>query len=219
MADLLFAVGVFIAAHLIPSVKPVRAALVRAIGERLYLSAYSAVSIGIIVWMGLAYAAAPHEELWPTADWMRWLAVAVMAPACVLTVAGITTPNPFSLGWGVKGFDSAKPGIVGVTRHPVIWGLGLWSGIHVLANGDLASLILFGLLSVLGLTGPKSLENKRRSALGADAFEHMKFEIAGTPIAAAMAQAGIGRIIGGLALWAALLLVHEWAVGVPPFIL
>ncbi|MBC8339788.1 MAG: NnrU family protein [Rhodospirillales bacterium] len=219
MTDLILAMGVFLAAHMIPAVKPVRAKLVRAIGEPVYLIAYSAVSLAVIIWMIWAYAAAPHVELWPPADWMRWLAVVVMAPACVLTVAGITTPNPFSLGWGRKGFDAARPGIVRITRHPVIWGLGLWAGVHILVNGDLASLILFGLLGVLGLAGPASLDAKRRSVLGAEAFEVLKAEVARTALSDALAQAGALRIGGGLALWAGLLAIHEWAVGVAPIVL
>ena len=122
MTDLLLAVGVFLAAHIIPAIRPVRAGLVRALGEPLYLIAYSMVSLAVIVWMTLAYSAAPYVEMWPAMDWARLFAVIVMAPAYVLIVAGMASPNPFSLGWGRKGFDPARPGIVGVTRHPVIWG-------------------------------------------------------------------------------------------------
>lgn len=219
MTDLLLAVGVFLAAHLIPAVKPVRAGLVRVMGEPVYLAAYSIVSLAIIVWMIRAYGAAPHVELWPAMDWARWLAAVVMAPACVLIVAGMAGPNPFSLGWGRRGFDPARPGIVGVTRHPVIWGLGLWAGVHVLVNGDQASVILFGLLGVLSLAGPFSLDAKRRGVLGAEGFEKMRAEAAETGFRAAVLQAGAWRIGGGLALWAALMAGHEWAFGVAPVVL
>jgi len=219
MTDLILAVGVFLAAHLIPAIRPVRAGLVRWWGEPVYLVVYSAVSIAVIVWMVRAYSAAPYVELWPTLGWMRWLAVGGMLPACVLIVAGMTTPNPFSLGWGCRGFEAARPGIVGITRHPAVWGLGLWAGVHVLVNGNQASVIMFGLLGALSLAGPASLDAKRRGELGAEAFALVTAEVARTGIGAALAQAGPKRIVGGIALWAALWAVHEWAFGVAPVVL
>ncbi len=214
MTELIVAVLIFLATHLAPALKPVRAVLVRGLGEKVYFATYSIVSLGVIVWMSLAYSAAPHVELWPTADWMRWLAVVAMAPACVLTVAGIVSPNPFSLGWGREGFDPATPGIVGVTRHPVIWGLGLWALVHIAANGDLASLILFGTLLALSLAGPASLDAKRRARMGNEAFEALVAETRRTGIFAALAQAGFLRIIGGLVFFAVLMAGHEWIIGV-----
>ncbi len=216
MSDLIFAVGIFLAAHMIPAIRPVRAGLVRAVGEPAYLVGYSVISLGVIVWMVRAYGAAPYVELWPAMEWARWLAFGIMAPACVLIVAGMASPNPFSLGWGRKGFEPARPGIVGVTRHPAVWGLGLWAGVHVLANGDQASVILFGLLGLLSLAGPLSLDAKRRRVLGAEAFGQLKVEVARTGTFTALVQAGPWRIGGGLALWVGLLSVHEWAFGVAP---
>ena len=218
MSDLLLAVGIFLAAHMIPAIRPVRAGLVRAMGEAAYLVGYSVVSLAVIVWMVRAYSAAPYVELWPAMEWARWLAVGVMAPAYVLIVAGMASPNPFSLGWGRKGFDPARPGIVGVSRHPAIWGLGLWAGAHVLVNGDQASVILFGLLGVLSLAGPLSLDAKRRRVLGVEAFGQLKADVARTAVSTALVQAGPWQIGGGLALWAGLLSAHEWAFGVAPVV-
>ncbi|MBT3306760.1 MAG: NnrU family protein [Alphaproteobacteria bacterium] len=219
MTDLILAVGVFLVTHLVPAIRSVRAGLVRWMGEPVYLVAYSIASIAVIVWMVRAYSAAPYVELWPTVDWMRFVAVGGMAVACVLIVAGMATPNPFSLGWGRRGFDASRPGIVGVTRHPAIWGLGIWAGVHVLVNGNQASVILFGLLGVLSLAGPVSLEAKRRRELGPDVLKAMKTTIAKTGVGAALGQAGPLRIGGGLVLWAALWAVHEWAFGVAPVVL
>ena len=49
MSDLLLAVGIFLAAHMIPAIRPVRAGLVRAMGEAAYLVGYSVVSLAVIV--------------------------------------------------------------------------------------------------------------------------------------------------------------------------
>jgi len=197
MIDLLFAVTVFVAAHMVPAAKPVRAALVGGLGQTPYLVLYSLVSLALLAWVVRAYFAAPYVEMWPGTDGVRWLAAAVMAPACVLITAGIASPNPFSLGLGGKGFDAARPGIVGVTRHPVIWGLALWAAAHLAANGDAASVILFGLLLALALAGPKSLDAKRRAGMGEDAFSALAAETATTGVIAALGQTGFWRIGGG----------------------
>ena len=59
-----------------------------------------------------------------------------------------------------------------ITRHPFLWGVALWAAGHLMVNGDLASLILFGSLLVLAVFGTGSIDAKRRRALGEkwDAF-------------------------------------------------
>ena len=51
---------------------------------------------------------------------LKWLMLLIMPIACLLIVSGLTSRNPFSLGMGSKNFGSAKPGIVGLTKHPAI---------------------------------------------------------------------------------------------------
>ncbi len=216
MTELILAVSVFLVTHLVPALTPVRAALVRGLGEKAYFTLYSMASLGVIVWMAGAYGAAPYIETWPAEVWPRWLAVSVMVPASVLLVAGIASPNPFSLGRGRKGFDAARPGIVGICRHPVIWGMGLWAAVHIAANGDLASLILFGTLLGLGLAGPRRLDAKRRARMGDDVFEALVTQTRRTGTLAALAQTGFWRIAGGLVFYAVLLSGHEAVIGVAP---
>ncbi len=45
--------------------------------------------------------------------------------------------------------ENAAQGIFSVTRHPLTWGIALWASAHLLANGDLVSLIFFANLLVL----------------------------------------------------------------------
>jgi len=218
MADLLLATAIFLISHGLAAVRPWRAALVARIGERLYVALFSVVSLGLVVWLGLAYAQAPYVELWPYLPELRWLPVAVMPIACVLIAAGLTSRNPFSLGAGAVGFDASNPGIVAITRHPAIWGLVLWSASHIPINGDAAGLILFGLLSVLGLSGPMSLDAKRRRALGNEAWRQMHAEVRQTPWPAALAQMGLMRPGLGLALYAVLFSLHDMVIGVAPLV-
>jgi uncharacterized membrane protein len=81
-------------------------------------------------------------------------------------VIGLTTSNPTIVG--EEGRVARPPeGIVRVTRHPFLIGVGLWAAVHLIANGDLASFIFFGSLAVTALAGTVSIDAKRRRALGA----------------------------------------------------
>lgn len=215
MTHLLIAVGVFIAAHAIPAYRPVRDGLVRALGEVPYVVLYTVVSLGLASWVGYAYLEAPFVELWPFRPWQRWLPLLVMPVSCILLVAGLSAPNPFSVGAGSKRWDPARPGIVAVTRHPVMWGFVLWSGAHMLPNGDAASLVLFGLLTGLGLAGPASLDAKRRAKMGEDEWRRQVAEISGKTLAG-LGGIGWARVLGGLLLYGALLHFHGPVIGVSP---
>ncbi|MCP5366385.1 MAG: hypothetical protein H6906_02600, partial [Hyphomicrobiales bacterium] len=198
--------------------------LVAALGEKPYLVAFSALSIAVTVWLGYAFVAAPYVEVWPPTPWTRWVPLLAMPIACVLVVAGLTTPNPLSLGWGSAGWDPARPGIVAVTRHPAVWGLALWSAAHMPVNGDVAGLLLFGLLTLLALSGPASLDHKRRARLGEDRWRALAAGTSVWPLAAILAgrartsaaEIGWARILGGLALYAVLLFGHGPVIGLDP---
>ena len=224
MTELVFAVFVFLATHAIPAAKPVRAALVGRLGERVYLVAYSVLSVATVVWLGVAYARAPYLEIWPLAAWTRWLPLLVMPFACIFLVAALISPNPLSIGGRSRGFDAARPGIAAVTRHPLIWAFVLWAAAHIPANGDVASLILFGLLLALSLIGPLSLDAKRRAALGDEQWRHLAHATSGFPFMAIISgrarlrlrEIGPWPIIGGLLLYVLLILLHAPLIGVSP---
>lgn len=216
------AAAVFVASHALPALKPLRRGLTDSLGEGLYITLYSTATLAVLVWLGFAYAAAPYVEAWPAADGLRWVPVVVMPVACIFLVAGVTSGNPFSLGAGAGGYDAARPGIVSVTRHPVLWALILWAAAHLPPNGDVASLILFGLFVVSALAGPPSLDAKRRGRLGDDAWTKLAAATSNVPFVAilkgraALDLTGIGawRLIGGGVLYLALLLAHAPVIGV-----
>ena len=121
----------------------------------------------------------------------------IMPIACLLTVSDLTSRNPFSLGMGSKNFDSAKPGIVGLTKHQAILGLAMWSVVHIFINGDVASFCMFGLLTLQGFGGPKSLDAKCKKNLGEEAWTR-PFEKVSEPSAmAALRQMGPWRSMPG----------------------
>jgi uncharacterized membrane protein len=216
LGALVVAVAVFLASHSLTN-RPAfrRWAEARLGGARHFTIAYSLVSLLLLAWMIAAYRDAPMLVVWGQQPWMRWLPPLVMPLACVLAVAGLSSPNPFSIGPGARGFDPARPGILRLTRHPVLWAAGLWAGAHIVPNGDAAALVLFVPLLLLALVGPMMLDRKRRRVLG---FEEWSRLAAIPRDWLAMArEVGWKRILGGLLLYVALLHLHGPVIGASPY--
>ena len=220
MGELLAAVAVFILSHMIPMRPRFRQPLEERFGSAGFLIGYSLLSLVIIYWLALAFKNAPYIELWPWALAAAWIPVLLMPLACVLVAAGISSPNPFSLGWGEKGYDPTRPGVVSVTRHPVMWGLVIWAASHIPINGDAAGLILFLLMLLLSLLGTWTLERARRRRYSLERWQELRAGTVNLPFAAFSRidwrGIGIWRLLGGLVLYAVLLMSHRELIGVPP---
>ncbi|CAK0766055.1 NnrU family protein [uncultured Gammaproteobacteria bacterium] len=191
LGEFWLALALFLAAHSIPAAPGLRRWLVAVLGERLYLGLYSLLSLALLVWLIAAAVKAPVVPLWPVLDWAPWVPVLVMPLAAVLMVSGLTAPNPLSVSFalGVP-FDPERPGIVAVTRHPVLWGFGLWAAAHILPNGTLTKVIMFGLFAAFAFAGMALVDFKQRLRLGAEAWRRLAAPTAIVPFAAVVA----GRI-------------------------
>ncbi|HEY2482005.1 MAG TPA: NnrU family protein, partial [Caulobacteraceae bacterium] len=107
--------------------------------------------------------------------------------------------------------------------HPFLWGVAIWAGGHLLVNGSVAALVLFGSLLLLALFGTTSIDAKRKRALG-EAWDAFAARTSNVPFAAILARrqrldlAEIGwwRIVLAVAIWAGVLAIHRWAFGVSP---
>ncbi len=216
MADLFTALGLFLLTHLLPAIRPLRSAVITRIGRGFYFFLFSAISIAATIWLIMAFMDAPYIEVWPYQPWTRWAVLVSMNISCILIVAGLTSANPFSLSFNTKPFEPARPGIVGLTRHPVIWGLGLWSAVHMLPNGDVASLLMFGLLTLLSVTGPRTLTRRRKSLMSDEVWHDLDTTTARLGLVETLSQIGTAKLAGGLALYLVLLYLHGPVIGVSP---
>lgn len=124
---------------------PLRVPLVARLGERAFFVIFSALSVAGLVWFVLAYRAAPVVLLWPTIPDLAYVVFALVFVGVLLTVAGSAPTNPTSTR-PVAMTDNRLPvyGITRVTRHPRLWGVSLWAIAHLLVNGHLAALLMFG---------------------------------------------------------------------------
>lgn len=213
--QLALAVAVFLASHSAATRPAFRARAEALLGRVGFTLAYSALSLLLLAWAIAAYGNAPTVVLWPQAPWMRWVPALAMLPACLLLAIGMTTPNPFSIGPGGRGFAPERPGVLRLTRHPVLWGLAFWAGAHILPNGDVAALLLFVPLLLLALAGPRLLESKRRRTLGEAEFSRLT-ALTDRPSAAMLSEIGWRRVLAGLALYVALVALHQPVIGVSP---
>ena len=218
--ELILALAVFLLSHRVPTIPAIRDRLVDLVGERAYLILYSLLSLLLLGWLVSAVLRAPYVELWPRLGWTLWLPLLVMPLVCLLLVAGLAGGNPLSVGGGGRTFDPARPGIVSITRHPVLWGFVLWAAAHLPANGHVAALTLFGLTVLFGLVGMLALDRRARRRLGAEEWRRLA---AGTTLLPFAGQArgrqvdwaGIGaaRIVGAAALFVLLLGLHAPVLG------
>jgi uncharacterized membrane protein len=165
LAQLALATAAFAITHFASST-PLRGAVAGAIGEKAWLGLYSLVAFATIGWMAWAYGKAPFQPLWPG---LRLLPLLVMPIALLLLVGGLLTRNPSAV-MQERALKSAEParGVIRVTRHPVMWAIMLWAAVHVLARGDLASLVFFGGFLFVAALGTVLIDARKARALGED---------------------------------------------------
>ena len=213
----------FCGSHILLSSTRLRGSLRDQLGERGFLAVYSLTSLVIFAWFVAAYAGAPTIVLWPRRQWTALVPVSVMPFASILLVAGYSTRNPTAVGMERSArADDPAPGILSVTRHPVMWAIGLWAVSHLIANGDLSSVLFFGSLAALALGGTVLIDRKKQLALGSN-WPRLTEVSSNLPFAALVAgrtklrwrDIGILRIAAGLLLYAVLYLAHPIFTGLP----
>ncbi len=223
MVSLLLAAIFFVGIHLGVAGTPLRAREVAAVGQRGYSALFSLASIAGIFWLIFAYNRAPHLPTWGMLEGWKWVTIVLMLPATLLAVIGLATPNPTSIAQ--EGRLAEPPhGIVRITRHPFLTGVGLWALLHLVGNGDWASLLFFATFAVVALAGTASIDAKRRRLLG-EGWAPFARQTSVVPFAAiaagrtrlALGEIGAWRWLAALALYALLLGGHGPVIGVSPF--
>src|SRR6202047_4585180 len=151
LLGMILGLALFLGVHALTTQRELRARLIASSGEGGYKIGYSLVSalgLVLIVWGFAHYRAAGMWEVWTPPTALKHLAVALMLPAVILGVASY-----------IRG------GIYTRRKHPMLTGVKLWAAAHLLANGDLGSIILFG--SFLGWAVFDRISLKRRADAGA----------------------------------------------------
>jgi uncharacterized membrane protein len=220
LLPLLLAAIFWIATHNGFAGTDIRTRLVGKIGEVGFRIAYAVTSVIAIMMLVQAWEAAVAMPLWSAPAWLRLILAAAMLPAFLFFAAGLLR-NPTAVGGEALAGQQAR-GIQRITRHPMLWSFALWALVHVIGNGDLASLIFFGTFAISAFLGMPSIDRKL-AARAPEAAARLRAETSIMPFGAILA--GRNRLVLGeigwlaplLALlgWAALLHFHARFFGVP----
>jgi len=169
----------------------------------------------ILIWSA---GQAPYVQLWPQVPWQRHVTHLGMLAVCLLLALSIARPNPFSFGGARnEAYDPRRPGITGLTRHPILNALALWAGVHLLPNGDVAHILLFGVLGVFAIAGRSMIDRRKRRIMGAEQWHSLDNSRRAAPklhVPRSWPRTVL-RILLGLGAFVALILAHPHVIGVP----
>lgn len=212
----LAALATFLLSHMIPARPAVRGWLIGTLGRTGYFAAYSLVSLAVLGWLIIAAAKAPYVEVIPPLTIFRWLPLLIMPIVCWLAIAGLSIQNPFSFGGlGNSPFDPDNPGILRTTRHPILVALMLWAVAHLLANGSLSHVILFGLFAGFAAMGMALIDRRTARTMGAD-WPRLSRDTARLSLRAPRPWPRPWVWLITFAAYAALLHLHEAVIGLSP---
>jgi len=148
MTLLIIGIIVFLGIHLLPTFPQFRERLIGSLGETGYKAAFGVLSIAGFVLLVWGFASAPVIQIWSPPPWTRWVAIILMLPAFIFLVAAY-----------VPGRIKAK------VKHPFLVAIKTWALAHLIANGDLASIILFGSFLTYAVYDRIALKGRRPTEL------------------------------------------------------
>ena len=188
MTELLFGIALFFGIHSISVVaEPFRDRLA-AKNELSWKLIYSLTSLVGLILMSRGYADArlAPTVLYVTPYWMRHVAALLLIPTFVFFLA------------------SVLPGkIKDRVKHPLLIAVKSWAVAHLLVNGTVADVLLFGSFLVWAVLVRISMKSRTPRAI---------------PSAPPSPSNDIIAIVAGVALYLATVLwLHEWVIGVGPF--
>lgn len=223
IAPVLEAAIAFVGTHFLLS-HPLRRPLVRAMGEAAFLGIYSLVAVATLVWLVVAYRAAPTTApLWPVGSLLWAIVTAVMLLASVLLMGSIVR-NPALPSPGMAStVPSEARGVYAVTRHPMMWAVALWGACHIAIYPVGKNIVVAGAIMVLALLGAAFQDRKKRR-LQPETWPAWETRTSYWPFAAVITGKarlggfGMHALGGGLVVWLAATWAHiplaGWAAGI-----
>jgi len=127
---MILGLALFFGVHILTTQRDMRDRLIAAMGEGAYKIVYSLVSVAglALIVRGFGhYRATEWIQIWSPPTVLKHLNLALMLPAVILVVAAYIRGRIYT-----------------TVKHPMLAGVKLWAFGHLLANGDLGGIILFG---------------------------------------------------------------------------
>ncbi len=204
----------FVGAHFALS-HPLRAPLVRGLGEAGFQIVYNLVAAATLAWVYFAFVATKGgAPLWGGFGDTVWIIASLLTLlGTVLFVGSIVKPNPaLPTPMAAKQAAGAPQGALRVTRHPMMWGFALWATAHLIAAPTARTLVTMGAMLFLALVGAKMQDAKKRAAMG-DAWKHWEAQTSYAPHLSQVGAIGAVPWVGGVLIWLAITYTHIAAGG------
>ena len=186
MSFLILGLALFLGSHTFTTFRQPRAAMIARLGEGGYKVAYSGVALlgFVLIAYGFgAYRAGGYIPVWEPPTTLRHVALLLMWPAFIALVAAY---SPGAIKRRLK--------------HPMLVAVKIWALAHLLANGDLGSILLFG--SFLAWAVYDRIAVKKRELTEPKAVEP------------GSARGDIVAVVLGTALYVAMMFLHPLLIGV-----
>ena len=167
-----------------------RNAQVAKLGLNGWKAVYSIVSIAgfVLIVYGYGEARLTPVAIWTPPLWTKHLATLLTVPAFILLAAAYVPGTRIKRAVG----------------HPMVAGVKIWAFAHLIANGTLADVLLFGSFLAWAILNYASARRRDRAA--------------GTEYVAGPITRDLTAVVLGLAAWAAFAFwLHVWLIGVRPF--
>lgn len=207
---LFFGAIAFLATHFLMS-HPLRAPLVRRLGEKGFQGVYSLVAIilfGLMIW---SYDAIGRERLaWQPTEW-AWNIGAVLLWLGSILFVGSFVGNPALPG--APGPRGGPRGVFTITRHPMMWGFALWAISHVIVIATPKAVMFYGAVTILALVG-SALQDRKKAGLMGDRWHEWTAQTAFLPFGRGLAHPGWFAFVGGTILYLGATWLHPIPVGV-----
>lgn len=191
MLLLILGLILFLGAHTLPTLPALRANLVSSMGENGYKGLMTVLSLAgfvLIVWGFGSYRGAGYIQIWEPPTGLRHLTVLLMLFSFIALAASKGPPG--NIRYRLK--------------HPMLVAVKIWALAHLLANGDLGSVILFGALLAWAVYDRISV--KRRGA-----------QLPPTPDPAHALRNDAITVVIGVVAWGAMIALHPLLIGVGVF--
>ena len=131
---LLLGLAIFIGIHLLPSCPGLRRGIITRLGEKSYKLIFALIAVVGLVIVAIGKTRAPFIQVWEPPVWGRDASYLLMLISFILVTAAYLPGN-------IRRF----------TRHPMLWGVVLWSIAHLLSKGDAAAMTLFSAIGLFAL--------------------------------------------------------------------
>ncbi|MBB4006420.1 NnrU family protein [Allorhizobium taibaishanense] len=189
MLILIIGLIIFPVLHLMPTFAPRQHdALVARFGANRWRGIFSVISLIGLALVVYGYSISPFIDVWYPPKGMTHLTLTLMLFAVICLVASLMP----------AGHIATK------TKHPMVLSVKIWALAHLLSNGDLRSILLFGTFLAWGVITRISLKRRERAGLLTRApFVSAKYDL-------------YAVVIGLVAYVAIVLKLHELLIGVSP---